>query len=358
MDARPSAFRLNGIIRVGLVVGLACTVPLPRVVQVASFLAIAAAGVVVMRPDPFLALTGGPNSTAGRELELADRAIDELTAAASHGDTNARESLADALEHKGDALQQLGRFEDALSVWTNLLRVGRDATEAPGYAEARALLGQAYALSRLGRHEEESGVLGRIEASFDDDRRERIRRIVDSAVYNEAVAWIRIERPTEAIAVYDRLIGRLDRDSASASDGLLSETLVNKAVAAQGVGDLDMSLDAVARVVTKFGDSDDAAIRKQVAIALVLRGNALTLRGDPGGALEAYEEVERRFSRTGPEAEVADSLVEKAALLAKMGRQGDAVRVCDQMLKRFGSSPDPTLRRYAEQVRQIRRACE
>lgn len=111
-----------------------------------------------------------------------------------------------------------------------------------------------------------------------------------------------------------------------------------------------MALEADATVVARFGGADNAAIRLQVAIGLIGRGNALTMQGDLDAAIEAYDEIDRRFATSGPPAEVALALVEKAALLAKTSRGPDAVRVCAQVAKRYGGSSDPELRRYVEQA--------
>jgi tetratricopeptide (TPR) repeat protein len=363
-NARPSATRLNAIIRIALLVGLALGMLLPPFVHLVPLGLVAVAIGVLSRPDPLLSLTGGPE-TAPRDsseepnqaLGLLDEAIEKLADAPGSEDQPGRELVIDALERKGNLLQQLGRFEEALNVWTRLLELGPDAGSASPYVIVRALLGRAYAVGRLGSGDEELETLHRIERDFADDPSERVRRIVDTALYKEAAAFYRTERPIEAIDSYDRLIGRLEADPTQASEELLSEALVNKAITAEAIGNLDMALEADATVVARFGDSDNSAIRLQVAIALIGRGNALTLRGDLGGAIEAYEEIERRFATSGPPAEVALALVEKAALLAKTSREPDAVRVCAQVAKRYGKSSDPELRRYVEQAQAIERAC-
>ncbi len=361
-NARPSATRLNAIIRIALLVGLALGMLLPPFVHLVPLGLVAVAVGVLSRPDPLLSLTGGPE-TAPRDssedphqaLEILDEAIEKLADAPGSEDQTGRELVADALERKGDLLQQLGRFEEALSVWTKLLELGRDAGSASRYVIARALLGRAYAVGRLGSGYEELETLRRIERDFADDPSERVRRIVDTALYNEAAALYRTERPIEAIGSYDRLICRLEADPAQASQVLLSEALVNKAITAEAVGNLEMALEADAAVVARFGDSDNSAIGLQVAIALIGRGNALTMQGDLDAAIEAYDEIERRFATSGPPAEVSLALVEKAALLAKTGREPDAIRVCAQLAKRYGKSSDPELRRYVEQAQAIER---
>lgn len=148
---------------------------------------------------------------------------------------------------------------------------------------------------------------------------------------------------------------------ALADDELLAKTLVDKAIAAQALGRLDMEIAVAADVVGRFGASESTEVRRQVAIALIGRGNALTLKGDDAGAIEAYEEVERRFGRessTGLQREVADALVEKAALWAQTGRSEDAVKSCNLVVERYQRSADPDLRKYVHQARSIKRACE
>jgi tetratricopeptide (TPR) repeat protein len=384
-NARPSATRLNAVVRVVLLVSLALGMLLPPFVHPVLLGVVAVVIGAVSRPGSLLSLTGGPEATPGgssevqeavsaaivgmqeaariatgeptRALELLDDVVEKLADALGSKDQTVRELVVDALERKGNLLQQLGRFEEALNVWNELHELGPDTGSASPYVIARALLGRAYAVGRLGSDDEELETLHRIEREFADDPTERVRRIVDTALYNEAAAFYRTERPIEAIDSYDRLIGRLEADPAQAWDELLSEALVNKGITAEVMGNLDMALQADATVVAKFGDSDNSEIRLQVAIALIGRGNALTFQGDLGGAIEAYDEIERRFATSGPPAEVALALVEKAAVLANMSREPDAVRVCAQVAKRYGESSDPKLRLYVEQAHAIERAC-
>jgi tetratricopeptide (TPR) repeat protein len=384
-NARPSAIRLNAMVRVALLVILALGMFLPPLVHLVPLCLVAVAIGVVSRPDPLLSLTGGTEATtrdrsddqaaasaaaSGNQeafqlatnepisaLGLLDEAIATLSDVTDSKEQAGRELLIDAFERKGDLLGQMGRFKDALNVWDTLLELGRDAGSASRYVTARALLGRAYAFGRLGSGAEELETLDRVEREFADDPGERVQRIVDTALYNKAAALYRTHRPIEAIAAYDRLIGRLDADPARAPEQLLSEALVNKAIAAEAVGNLEMALEVDAAVVARFGDSDNPAIRTQVAIALVGRGNALTIQDDLDGAIDAYDDIERRFATTGPATEVALALVEKAALLAKTNRGPDAVRVCAQVAKRYGGSLDPELRRYVDQAQAIERAC-
>lgn len=384
-SSRPSATRLNAVVRVALLVGLALGMLLPPFVHLVPLCLVAVAIGVISRPDPLLSLTGGPEAMPGgssevqdavsaaivgmqeaariatsepnQALGLLDEAIEKLADAPGSEDQTVHELVADALERKGNLLQQLGRFEEALDAWTRLLELGPDAYSASSYVIVRALLGRAYAVGRLGSGDEELETLHRIERDFADDPSERVQRTVNTALYNEAAAFYRTKRPIEAINSYDRLIGRLEADPAQASEELLSEALVNKAITAEAVGNLDMALEADAAVIARFGDSDNSAIRRRVAMALIGRGNAMTLKGDLGSAIEAYDEIERRFATSGPPAEVALALVEKAALLAKTSREPDAVRVCAQVATRYGRSSDPRLRRYVDQARAIEQAC-
>lgn len=241
-NAKPSATLLNAIVRVALLVSLALGMLLPPLVHLVPLCLVAVAIGVLSRPDPLLSVTGGPEATPGggsevqdavsaaaarieeavrvasseptQSLKLLDEAIEKLADAPGSKDQSARELVVDAIERKGNLLQQLGRFEEALSVWTRLLELGPDAGSASPYVIARALLGRAYAVGRLGSGDEELETLHRIERDFADDPSERVQRIVDTALYNKAAALYRTERPIEAIDSYDRLIGRLDADPA------------------------------------------------------------------------------------------------------------------------------------------------
>jgi hypothetical protein len=110
----------------------------------------------------------GPSSVA--RIRVADEiaaSYDTHCASYPDGDVDASEAVALALVYKGVTLGQLGRSEDEIAVYDDVvLRFG--VREEPALAEpvARALVGQALSLRALGREPDVHAVLLDVERRF------------------------------------------------------------------------------------------------------------------------------------------------------------------------------------------------
>ena len=106
------------------------------------------------------------------------------------------------------------------------------------------------------------------------------------------------------------------------------------------------ALEACDEVVRRFGESDSPALLERVAGALVNRGGALVALNRPQDALEACDEVVRRFGESETPAlleRVATALGNKGAVLVALNRPQDALEASDEVVRRFGESDSPVL---------------
>ena len=78
------------------------------------------------------------------------------------------------------------------------------------------------------------------------------------------------------------------------------------------------------------------------------RGAVLSALNRPQDALEAYDEVVRRFGKARPRRSLsglrgAVALVNRGAVLGALNRPQDALEACDEVVRRFGESETPAL---------------
>ncbi len=363
LSTDPAPRILNGIWRGCLIAILIAGLPMPPVVHLIPILLVAAAELVSRQPGQFVRVSGLLGLTR-------DKAPGEMPHVAIVGWNTARktlvegqpltEELALASESNAYSLQENGRFDEAIAAWSEA--VGKLAgVEAPWgrRARARALLGQAYASGGLGRRDQEMASLLLITAEFSADLDPVVASVVDTALYNESLALVADGKFADSINSNDRLLRRLEARGSGTTDELVAETLVQKAITAQSLGDLDIELEAARGVLAKFDKSPTLAVQTQVAKALLAIGNALTLRGEVEGSLDAYLEVESRFgssSDPGLRQDVADALIEAAALHAQTGRLAQAKAECKLVISRYGTPNDEGLAGYVKQARSLERS--
>jgi tetratricopeptide (TPR) repeat protein len=145
-----------------------------------------------------------------------------------------RELLAKALLYKGDTLGALGRSEDAIAVYDDidrrfcnddasaqrelvaqaLLNKALGTNHAPAVHElvATALYNKAVSLGALGRDEDAIAVYDDIVARFRTYDAPALREFVAKALLNKAISLGTLGRDEDAIAVYDDIVVRFEND--------------------------------------------------------------------------------------------------------------------------------------------------
>ena len=95
----------------------------------------------------------------------------------------------------------------------------------------------------------------------------------------------------------------------------------------------------------RFGDSEDPAVQEWVAKALVIKGTVLLRLNLVKDALDASDEVERRFSASDHPVVVANALFNKGIALRKLNRHMEALSVWDNIVDQWSASETPVLQK-------------
>ena len=261
-----------------------------------------------------------------------------------------REQVARALINKGGALRGLERGEEAIAAFDEVVdRFGAASEPALREVIARALINKGAALRGLERGEEAIATYDRVVDRFGAASEPALREQVAWALINKGVALRGLERGEEAIAAYDKLVDRFSAASEPALRELVAWALVNKGVALVGLERGEEAIAACDEVVDRFGVASEPALREQVARAIVYKGFVLRGLGRGEEAIAGFDEVVDRFGAASEPAlreQVARALINKGVALRGLGRGEEAIAGFDEVAGRFGASSEPALREH------------
>ncbi|TAD87323.1 MAG: hypothetical protein EAZ99_17820 [Alphaproteobacteria bacterium] len=153
--------------------------------------------------------------------------------------------------------------------------------------------------------------------------------------------------PLAAIAAYETVVSRFGDAPEAALREEVARALVGKGFTHRQLGDPLAAIAAYETVINRFGDAPEAALRAQVAQALVNKGFAHGQMGDPLAEIAAYETLITWFG-DAPEAalreQVARALVNKGITHREMGDPLAAIAANETVINRFGDAPEVALR--------------
>lgn len=267
--------------------------------------------------------------------------------------------IARALYGKGHALGELGRNEEALAAYDDLLRRFADAKE-PGmqWFVARALVNKGVRLSKLNRSEEALATYDDALRRFADSQDPRFREPVAKALHNKGYELWKLGKAEEGIAAYDEVTGRF----ADAQEPLIRE-MVARALAGKGCLIWNSSRMAEALAVQddlahRFADAPEPEIRKLVKMALIRRAIAIGYlkEGEEGiTTYDEYDDVASRFAEDrDPETRglLARALYTKGFLLWERKRSKEAIAAWDDVVRRFTDAQEPGVREWVAKALQ------
>jgi tetratricopeptide (TPR) repeat protein len=305
------------------------------------------------------------------QLELYDRAL----ATGAAGD----ETTAVLLVNKGFTLGQLGRGEEEIRVYEEVVSRFGDASEAHIREQvAGALFSKANGLGRLGRGEEAVRVYEEVVSRFGDAIEAGIRQQVAKALVNKANGLGRLGRGEETIRVCEEVVSRFGDAPEAGIREQVARALFGKSMTLGGLGRREEEIRGYEEVVSRFGDAPECGIRDLVAIALTNKADTLVQLGHGEEAIVVFEEVVSRFG-DAPEAGIREQVAkaqtardtvlragesrgeaERATLLLaenlmRQGRFADAVGLLDDLLARLGTFSCPVDRTTAEWASELRR---
>ena len=245
-----------------------------------------------------------------------------------------RVQVAWALLNKATALGTLGRTQDSLGTYDELLRrfaglrgAATGGLTRPGWLKgtqtagpvtdpdvreqvAWALFNKGVTLGGLGRTQEALRTYNELLARFAESREPDVREQVSRAVLNAGVLEATVqERMARAPASQGTTLGTLG--SAQDPSGYFDQAVKPvqhstttdlpadsvSALMGRGValGNVEEAIAVYDQVIARFGSATEVQVRKYVAEAMVNQGEVLESLGDKQAAIEVYDEIIRRF---------------------------------------------------------------
>jgi tetratricopeptide (TPR) repeat protein len=188
-------------------------------------------------------------------------------------ETEASEPVAKALFNQGALLDALGRSEEALHAYEELVARFGDRPE-PALAEqvAKALFNKGFSLGVLGRSGEALSAYGELVSRFGDRPELALAESVAKALVNQGVRLGLLGRSEEELKVYDELASHFGDRPEPVLAEQVAKALVNKGVRLSALGQAEEALRVYDDLVLRFGDRPEPTLVQQVATALGDKG--------------------------------------------------------------------------------------
>jgi tetratricopeptide (TPR) repeat protein len=284
-------------------------------------------------------------------------------------DPVASRRVAEALLRKGQALRKLGRFEDAVAVWDDLVARFGEEPAAPLIA-LHAWLSKARDLNRVGRHREAvDAVSVLLKLCERRDETDAAQLMVARALDVKARALVFMGCFDDAVACDEEMISRFGQAPetefrhwvASALERearvLIREGRVDDAVAVSQqlvdrfAGESVESLPAVAEIISdhimfllKAGSPDLSGVLRFLVVVLVnATGEAISATA---AMVMRHRVLPTPISRSQRLLGIEQSIIPQS-LVHQRVRARQALYVSRALLARIGTTDDPDLRQYA-----------
>ncbi len=180
-----------------------------------------------------------------------------------------------ALFNKGVVLAQLGRWEQAIAVYDDLVRrTGGSRDIGLRESAVRALFNKGASLSGHQHFEEAISVYDELVSRFAADSEPTLSEAVGKALINKGIALAELNRFSEAVAVLDEVVSRWGDSNDPILRERASKALLNKASALIQLSAAKEAMAAYDEILSRFGNDADPLLQEQVAIAR-LRKEAL-----------------------------------------------------------------------------------
>ena len=244
-----------------------------------------------------------------------------------------RERVAYALLFEGLSLANLGRSDEAIRVYEELIgRYGSSADQKTRRHVAWAFNNQAFTLKELGRREQSLAGYRELVERFRDDREPEVRERVSWALWHQAGLLEDLSRSREADIVRDELIERRDEGLNLELDRNIAWCLQRRAWNLRRAGASEQALEAYEELPARFRDATDAWLRCRVAGSMADQAAILRAVGRIDDAMSIYDESLGLLAQ-GTEARLRDTavivLLGKGDLLWRANRPEEAIVVYD-----------------------------
>jgi tetratricopeptide (TPR) repeat protein len=241
--------------------------------------------------------------------------------------------------------EALPTFDSLLRVY-NLYRVSGEPAPALRRSVAGALAIKGMLLHQVGRDEDAIQTYDDVIRRFGAFQPPLDQPIAD-AFFNKGVALAKLKRMEEAVQAWDEVLSRFKNAMETDLRRRVVMAAVNKGVTLVGLGRNDQAVEVFDDAVHRFGGDPDVKLREQVAKALVKKGDALSALNRLDEEIQAYNEVLRRFgsaTELALQEHVARALVDRGITLQTLNRHQEARASFQEALGRFKNSPEGPLK--------------
>ncbi len=220
--------------------------------------------------DAMLAASVGLSDSPDTELEAYDlilRAGSRLTDNPTHG-TAAELRINSALFNKGVVLAQLGRWEEAIAAYDELVRrTGGSSLLGLRENAVRALFNKGASLAEHQRFEEAIAVYDELVSRYSDATESSLREAVAKALINKGIVLAELDRPVEALSALDEVVTRWDNSRDPILQERAARALVNRAAALIKLGEAAAAIDTYKEVLVRFEDEPQPSLREWLRVA-------------------------------------------------------------------------------------------
>ena len=251
------------------------------------------------------------------------------------------ERVAEARLNKGAILAELGRMEDAIRVFDDIVKYSARHNGSGNTDDlwAAALTNKGLALANLGRAEEAVEAFDEVVARFGRSDLPDILEKVSRAAFNKGKALSKLGRHEDALRTYSEAVELIDRSVASGVVEGAFKACVNKAGVQAVLGRLDESLETYEDALKLLAVHEAISKREYEARVFLNRAESLRRLNRASEALDACNEALCLVDSEGANAKetelTAETLFEKAVVLEGMGRYDEALDSYSDLIARF-----------------------
>jgi tetratricopeptide (TPR) repeat protein len=193
------------------------------------------------------------------------------------------------------------------------VRYGEPPAPKPRMEDVRAEVDEGRELCKLGRFEDAIAIYDDMIGLFASFQDRELCTEINRALVSKSVALCALDRQNERLSVDDEIIGR----SATVSELDLCWALVDKGMALRALRRFEDAIAPLNDAIGRYGASSEPFVCRQLALALTQKAGALRDVGRLYEAIAVYDEIISRFGmETVPQVR---ELVDRAAKLREMG---------------------------------------
>lgn len=212
-------------------------------------------------------------------------------------DPDLQVSVARAQLFKAMYLGERGESLDALAINDTLLSRYQPADAFPAMRDvlASALFDKAHHYGKLGRFDDELATYDELIVRYGDIESPEIEGKVASAFVLKGILLWQMGRSKDALAAYEEIETRYAGNDAPAIQERAAAALTFKGFAYGHLGQAAEEIEAYDEVARRYGEAESGRVQQHVAEALLSKGKALIQLGEIDRAATLYDDVVARY---------------------------------------------------------------